>query len=290
MTTAQDLVRVVAFQGEPGANSDLACRTIFPRARTLPCRTFEDAFAAVSEGAADRAVIALENSIAGRVADVHHLMPRSGLYIVAEHFQPIHHQLLAPAGASLETLKTVHSHVQALQQCRASLRALGLTAVVHTDTAGAAADVAKRGDPTEAALAPSLAGEIYGLKVLREDMSDERGNTTRFVVLSRVQDVPPVGRPCVTTFVFRVRNVPAALYKALGGFATNGINLSKLESYMVGGKFVATEFYADADGHPEEKPMRLALEELTFFSREIRVLGTYPASPVRANGSTYEAD
>lgn len=273
---------IVAFQGELGANSDLACRTVFAQARTLPCRSFEDAFDAVAQGAADRAVIALENTIAGRVADVHHLMPRSGLYIVAEHFQPIRHQLLAPHGASLATVRTVYSHIQALQQCRETLRRMGLTPVTHLDTAGAAADVARENNLSQAALASPLAAELYGLQSLAEDLSDESGNTTRFVILSREPEIPfPESGPCVTSFVFRVRNVPAALYKALGCFATNGINLSKLESYMVGSRFTAAEFYADADGHPEERPMQLALEELAFFSQEIRILGTYPASPWR---------
>ena len=281
-----DLVRLVAFQGHPGAYSDLACRSMFPGVKTLPCRSFEDAFAAVGEGQADRAMIPIENSVAGRVADVHHLMPSSGLHIVAEHFQRVNHQLLAPPGATLATIKRVYSHVHALGQCRSLIRALKLEAVVAGDTAGAAADVAAHNDPSEAAIASSLAGEIHGLKVLRADIEDAAHNTTRFLVLSRVADVPEAGDgPCIATLVFRVRNVPAALYKALGGFATNGVNLTKLESYMVGGHFSATEFYADADGHPDERPMRLALEELRFFSREVKVLGVYPASKFRTTGN-----
>ena len=286
-----DLVRLVAFQGHPGAYSDLACRSMFPGVKTLPCRSFEDAFAAVGEGQADRAMIPIENSVAGRVADVHHLMPSSGLHIVAEHFQRVNHQLLAPPGATLATIKRVYSHVHALGQCRTLIRALKLEAVVAGDTAGAAAEIAQRNDPTEAAIASSLAGEIHGLQILKADIEDAAHNTTRFLVLSRVGEIPDADDgPCITTFVFRVRNVPAALYKALGGFATNGVNLTKLESYMVGGHFAATEFYADADGHPDERPMRLALEELKFFTREIKVLGVYPASPFRVSGVPGESD
>jgi prephenate dehydratase len=255
---------------------------VFPGAATLPCTAFEDAFAAVSEGRADRAMIPIENSVAGRVADVHHLMPLSGLHIVGEHFQRVNHQLLAPKGATLTGLKRVYSHIQALQQCRSLIRELGLEPVVHTDTAGAAAEIAARGDPQEAALASSLAGEIYGLVTLKDSAEDAVHNTTRMLILSRVAEVPDPGDGiCITSFVFRVRNVPAALYKGLGGFATNGVNLTKIESYMVGGKFVAAQFYADAEGHPDERPMRLALEELRFFTREMKILGVYPASPFR---------
>ena len=289
--SATDLVRLVAFQGHAGAYSDLACRSVFPSVKTLPCRSFEDAFAAVGEGQADRAMIPIENSVAGRVADVHHLMPSSGLHIVAEHFQRVNHQLLAPPSATLSTVKIVRSHIHALNQCRKLIRELKLQPEVHADTAGAAADVAAHNDPGEAAIASSLAGKIHGLKVLRADIEDAAHNTTRFLVLSRVPDVPEAGDgACITTFVFRVRNVPAALYKALGGFATNGVNLTKLESYMVGGHFSATEFYADADGHPDARPMRLALEELKFFTREIKVLGVYPASQFRADGVPPEGD
>jgi len=287
----ENLIRLVAFQGQPGAYSDLACRAMFPGVKTLPCGGFEDAFAAVTEGKADRAMIPIENSVAGRVADVHHLMPSSGLHIVAEHFQRVNHQLLAVKGASLKTIKRVYSHVHALGQCRKMIRELKLEAVVAGDTAGSAAEVAQRNDPTEAAIASTLAGEIYGLQILKADIEDAAHNTTRFLVLSRVGEVPEAGEaPCITTFVFRVRNVPAALYKAMGGFATNGVNLTKLESYMVGGHFSATEFYADADGHPDERPMRLALEELRFFTRDFKVLGVYPASPFRATGIPADSD
>jgi prephenate dehydratase len=282
---ASPLIRLVAFQGQPGAYSDLACRSMFPGVKTLPCRSFEDAFAAVSEGQADRAMIPIENSVAGRVADVHHLMPGSGLHIVAEHFQRVNHQLLAVPGATLASIKSVRSHVHALNQCRNLIRDLKLEPVIAADTAGAAAEIAERNDPSVAAIASALAGEIHGLTTLKANIEDAAHNTTRFLVLSRVPDVPEAGDgACITTFVFRVRNVPAALYKALGGFATNGVNLTKLESYMVGGHFAATEFYADADGHPDERPMRLALEELKFFTREFKILGVYLASAFRANG------
>ena len=280
-----DLVRLVAFQGVPGAYSDLACRAFFPGVATLPCATFEDALAAVRDGEADRAMIPIENSLAGRVADVHHLMPKSGLHIVGEHFQRVNHQLLAPKGASLSGIKRVRSHVQALGQCRGFLRATGLEAVVDIDTAGSAKFVAEQGDPTEAAIASALCADLYGLDILQPDIEDAKHNTTRMLILSRVAEVPDAAEgACITTFVFRVRSVPAALYKALGGFATNGINLTKLESYMVAGNFVAAQFYADAEGHVDERSMRLALEELRFFSREVKVLGVYPANPFRQTG------
>jgi prephenate dehydratase len=278
-TGADDLI---AFQGLPGAYSDLSCRAAYPTLRTLPCPSFEDVFAAVREDKARLAMIPIENSVAGRVADIHHLLPDSGLHIVAEHFQRVNHHLLAPKGATLQTLKTVHSHVQALSQCRKLIRELGLKAVVHADTAGAAADIAKKGDITEAAVASSLAGEIYGLVSLREGIEDAEHNTTRFVIMGREPvDPDPKAGPVVTSFVFRVRSVPAALYKALGGFATNGVNITKLESYMIDGHFTVAQFYADIDGHPDSRMVRLALEELSFFSREVKILGVYAASPFR---------
>jgi prephenate dehydratase len=276
---------LIAFQGEPGAYSHVACLTAMPDAEPLPCATFEDAFAAVADGQARWAMIPIDNSLAGRVADVHHLMPKAGLHIVGEHFQRIRHQLLAPKGATLESLKTVESHVHALGQCREVIRRLGLTAVVGTDTAGAAAKIAQAhaatGDVTQAAIASDLAGRTYGLETLMENIEDEEHNTTRFVVLAKDPVDTPLGDPCVTSLVFRVRNVPAALYKALGGFATTGLNITKLESYLVGGEFVAAQFYAEVEGHPESRNMRLALEELDFYSHEIRILGVYPAHPFR---------
>jgi len=272
----------IAFQGLPGAYSDMACRAAVPDMKTLPRETFEDVFAAVEAGDAALAMIPIENSLAGRVADIHHLMPRSSLHIVGEHFERVRHHLLAPRGAKIERLEVVHSHTQALAQCRRTLRALKLKTRIHADTAGAAADVAAFDDPTQAAIASSLAAEIYGLENLRADDEDARHHTTRFVLLSREPSDPePDEGRILTTFVFRVRNVPAALYKALGGFATNGINMLKLESYMLEGSFNQTQFYADVEGHPEERSMQLAFEELGFFSREVRVLGVYRASPLR---------
>jgi prephenate dehydratase len=248
-----------------------------------PCKTFEDAFAAVNDGEARLAMIPIENSIAGRVADIHHLLPDSGLHIIAEHFQPVEYQLLAPEGADLEKIKVVHSHVQALSQCRQLIRQLGLEAVVNADTAGAARDVAERNDPLHAAISPPLAGEIYGLKVLRSRVEDVIGNTTRFVVMAqRPQEPDPNAGPCMTTFVFQVRNVPAALYKAMGGFATNGVNMTKLESYQLGGQFTATQFYADIEGHPAHKNVERALEELQFFCTKLKILGVYRANAYRA--------
>jgi prephenate dehydratase len=272
----------IAYQGEPGANSHIACAENFPNLNPLPCATFEDAFAAVQDRAAELAMIPIENSIAGRVTDIHALLPASGLHIVGETFLPIHFQLLAVPGARIEDLKAVYSHTHALGQCRNIIRRLKLQPVVAGDTAGAAREVAEWADKSRAALAPRLAGEIYGLKTLASDVEDESHNTTRFVVLSRDERWTPAGGgPVVTTFVFRVRNVPAALYKGLGGFATNGVNMTKLESYMEGGEFTATQFLADVDGHPQDPALARALEELKFFSREVRILGVYPAHPYR---------
>ena len=279
-----DPALTIAFQGAPGAYSDLACRTAQPAMTTLPCATFEEAFAAVREGQAALAMIPIDNSVAGRVADIHHLLPDSGLHIIGEHFQQVVHHLLAPKGATVAGLKTVHSHVHALPQCRRLIGELGLKPIVHADTAGAAADVAARNNATESAIASELAGQIYGLVSLRADVADLKDNTTRFVIMRREPlDPDPAAGPVITSFVFRVRSVPAALYKALGGFATNGVNITKLESYMIDGRFTVAQFYADIDGHPDQRPVRLALEELSFFSREVRILGVYPASPFRAS-------
>jgi prephenate dehydratase len=276
-----DPTTTIAFQGAFGAYSDLACRRVFPDMATLPCGQFEDAFAAVREGRAALAMIPIENSVAGRVADIHHLMPDSGLHIIGEHFERVNHHLLAIPGARLAEIGTVRSHVHALSQCRNLIRALGLEPVIAADTAGAAAEVAARRDPRVAAIASELAGRIYGLVSLKENIEDALHNTTRFLIMSREPCRPRPGTPSVTTFLFRVRNVPAALYKALGGFATNGINMTKLESYMVDGAFTATQFYADVEAHPEDRSLALALEELAFFSREVRLLGVYPAHPLR---------
>ena len=274
--------KTIAYQGEPGANSHIACIENYPGHAPLPCATFEDAFAALQEGRADLGMIPIENSIAGRVADIHALLPASGLHIIGETFLPIRFQLLAIPGATIEGLRSVHSHVHALGQCRRIIRQHKLTAVVASDTAGSAREVAEWRDPTRASLATRLAGEIYGLTTLAADVEDEAHNTTRFVVLSTTPSWAPANNgPVATTFVFRVRNVPAALYKALGGFATNGVNMTKLESYMVEGEFTATQFLADVDGHPDDPSLRRALEELEFFSREVRILGVYPAHPFR---------
>jgi prephenate dehydratase len=273
----------IAFQGEPGANSHLACRDAYPELEPLPCPTFEEALAAAKNGGAALAMIPIENSVAGRVADIHHLLPESGLYIVGEHFERVRHQLLTLPGVKLDEVKTVHSHTMALGQCRKAIRELGLKPVVEADTAGAAKDLRDSGDRTRAVIASSLAAEVYGLEIAKSDIEDARHNTTRFVVLAAEPDHAKAGNgPIVTTFVFRVRNVPAALYKALGGFATNGVNMTKLESYQLEGSFNATMFYADIEGHPDERPVQLAMEELAFFTSEVRILGTYPASPFRA--------
>ena len=272
----------IAYQGEPGSNSDAACREVFPGAESVPCATFEDVFVAMDEGRAELAMIPVENSIAGRVADIHHLLPESGLHIIGEHFMPIHFALLAVPGASEAGITTVRSHSHALGQCRQFIRDHGWRSVVADDTAGAAREIAEAGDPAVAALAPLLAAELYGLDVLSRDVEDEHHNTTRFLVLAREAAIPPADSgPVITTFVFRVRNVPAALYKAMGGFATNGVNMTKLESYQLGGSFSATQFYADVEGHPDERPLALALEELAFYTAFLRVLGTYPASSFR---------
>lgn len=287
MKTARMTKRKIVYQGEPGANSDLACRQAYPTYQPTPCATFEDAFNAVKSGRAELAMIPIENSVAGRVADIHHLMPHSGLHIIAEHFMLVHHQLMAIRSASLKTLKTVESHVHAIGQCRKVIRQLGLKAVIAGDTAGSARQVAQAKDKTRASLAPALAAKIYGLKILKRDCEDEKHNTTRFVVLSRKPKLAPQPKgknKVVTTFVFEVRNIPAALYKALGGFATNGINMTKLESYMVRGSFSATQFYADVEAHPKDRALELALEELDFVAQpgSLKILGVYPAHKFRA--------
>ena len=273
---------VVSYQGEPGAFSSQAALQVFPDCELLPCATFEDALSAVSDGTARYGMIPIDNSIAGRVADIHHLLPRSGLHIIGEHFLPIRFHLMAVEGATLGTLKTVQSHIHALGQCRKIIRKLGLKAEVAADTAGSARQVAEAGDPTRAAIAPYIAAEVYGLNILMEDIEDEKHNTTRFVVLSKYPEFARQGASkTVTTLIFQVRNLPAALYKALGGFATNGVNMTKLESYMVGGWFTATQFLAEVDGHPSDIPLARALEELRFFTTDVKILGVYPAASFR---------
>ena len=273
---------IIAFQGLPGAYSDLACRAAFPGMTTLPCESFETAIDAVTTGRAELAMLPCENSLAGRVPDIHHLLPQSGLFVVGEHFQRVEHCLLGIRGAAIGDLKRAHSHTVALGQVRELLRDLHLAPVVQADTAGAAAMVAQWGRREEAAIASSLAAEIYGLEILRQNVEDAAHNTTRFYVMAKRPTTPAADTPdLMTTFVFRVRNVPAALFKALGGFATNGVNMTKLESYMLAGRFTATQFLCDVDGHPEQPALRHALEELQFFSTEVRVLGVYPAATLR---------
>lgn len=272
----------VVYQGEAGANSHLACLDAFPDSVPVACATFEDVIAAVKSGAADVAMIPIENSVAGRVADVHHLLPESDLYIVGEHFERVRHQLLALPGTEIGDLTRVLSHTMALGQCRKVIRELGLISVPEADTAGAARIVAEAGDKSQAAIASRLAAEVYGLDIVKADIEDAVHNTTRFLMLSNEpDDATAEDGDVITTFVFRVRNVPAALYKALGGFATNGVNMTKLESYQLGGTFAATMFYADIEGHPTDRMVRLAMEELSFFSAEVRIFGTYKASPQR---------
>ena len=275
----------IAFQGEPGANSDTACRDVYPQMRPYPCATFEDAFLAVDTGKADLAMIPIENTIAGRVADIHYLLPESSLHIVGEFFLPIHFQVMAKPGVKMENIKTIHSHIHALGQCRNIIRDNGWQAIVAGDTAGAAKLVLESDDETMAALSPRLAADLYGLNILAEDVEDADNNVTRFVILSRTEQRTKrqsASEAIMTTFIFRVRNIPAALYKAMGGFATNGINMTKLESYQTGGKFFATLFYADIEGHPDDENVQLAFEELSFFSRDMRILGVYPANEFRA--------
>jgi prephenate dehydratase len=277
----------IAFQGELGANSHIACHEVYPDLDPLPCPTFEDVFQAAATGEAQLAMIPVENSIAGRVADIHHLLPTSPLQIIAEHFMPIRFQLMGLRGSSLQQIKAAHSHIMGLGQCRNFLRARGIVAKTSSDTAGAAREVRDLGDPTQAAIAPRLAAEVYGLDILAENIEDAAHNTTRFVIMSREANMPDRGdgKGWVTAFVFRVRNVPSALYKAMGGFATNGVNMTKLESYQIGGSFSATQFYAEVEGHPDDAPLQRALEELGFFSTQVRHLGVFAAHPYRTRAA-----
>jgi prephenate dehydratase len=272
----------IAFQGEPGAYSHQACRETYPELDPLPCRTFEDAIAAVRDGEADLAMLPVENSTFGRVADIHHLLPDSGLHIIAEAFVRIQISLLALPGVRLDQVESAMSHTMLLGQCRAFLERHGIHRVTGADTAGSARHVAEAGQPEMGALASSLAGEIYGLDVLAEGIEDQGNNTTRFLVMAREPDFTRRGGDgMMTTFVFEVRNIPAALYKAMGGFASNGVNMTKLESYMVGGSFTATQFYADIEGHPDDPEVARALDELDYFTSDITILGVYPADPRR---------
>ncbi len=273
----------IAYQGEPGANSHIACAEAMPDMTPLACRTFEDAFTAVEQGDAELAMIPVENTIAGRVADIHHILPTTGLQIIAEHFLPIRFQLMGLPGVRLDGIRQARSHIMGLGQCRNFLRRYAIEAVTAADTAGAAREVAEAGDKTVAAIAPRLAAEVYGLEIIAENIEDAAHNMTRFVIMGREGlDIDPApGVQMVTAFLFQVRNVPAALYKGLGGFATNGVNMTKLESYPVGGSFTATMFYAEIEGHPSERPVRLAMEELGFFSTQIKVMGVFPGHPER---------
>jgi len=277
----------IAFQGELGANSHIACRDTHPELEPLPCATFEDVFAAAASGEADLAMIPVENSIAGRVADIHHLLPTSPLSIAAEHFMPIRFQLMGLPGATLKDIKAAHSHIMGLGQCRNFLRRHGIAARTSADTAGAAREVKELGDSTQAAIAPRLAAEVYGLEILAENIEDAAHNTTRFLIMSRESHIPEKDNQTtwVTAFIFRVRNVPSALYKAMGGFATNSINMTKLESYQLGGTFSATQFYAEVEGHPDDPPLQRALEELGFFTSHVKHLGVFPANPYRGEAA-----
>ena len=274
----------IAFQGELGANSHEACSTFFPDHEPVPHPSFEDAFEAVKSGDCQLGMIPVENSIAGRVADVHHLLPSSGLKIIGERFKPIHFQLMVNPGVKLEQVTTAVSMPIALGQCRKSLRRLKLKTQGSGDTAAAAKELSENPDPTKAAVSPALAAELYGLEILVRDIEDEHNNTTRFLVMTadKSPPPPPFTQPCVTSFIFRVKNLPAALYKALGGFATNGVNMTKLESYMENGLFTATFFYAEVDGRPEDIGLARAFEELQFFSERFEILGVYPADPFRS--------
>jgi prephenate dehydratase len=279
--TAVKNAKRVAFQGEAGAYAHLAAREALPHAEAVPSPTFEDAAEAVRSGETDLCIIPVENSLMGRIADIHHLLPDAGLHIVGEHFLRIRHQLLGLKGAKLSGVKRVFSQGPALAQCLKVIRSLKLKAENWHDTAGSAHHVAELNDPTVAAIASALAGELYGLEILKPNVEDESHNMTRFLIMSREPDDAPNDGKIITTFVFRVRNVPAALYKAMGGFATNGVNMTKLESYQLGGSFNATQFYADIEGHPDDRSVKLALEELAFFTSKLTVLGIYPASPLR---------
>ena len=272
----------IGFQGARGANSEIASREVFPNMEAVPCDTFEDVFNALAARSIDLAMIPIENTLAGRVADIHHLLPASGTFIIGEHFLPIHFDLMVLPGVKIEDIKTVYSHVHALGQCRKIIRQHGWKAVVGGDTAGSAKFVSEQGDRTIAALAPALAADIYGLDTLARNVEDADHNTTRFVILSNEQKWAKQGDgPVMTTFLFQVRNLPAALYKAMGGFATNGVNMTKLESYQLGGSFSATQFYADIEGHPDDVSVRNAFEELEFFCKEFRILGVYPKAQER---------
>ena len=272
----------IAYQGEPGANSHIACNDTYPGMEPVACKTFEDVITMVERGDADLAMIPVENTIAGRVGDIHHLLPGTSLHMIAEHFMPIRFQLMALPGVTIDEIETAHSHIMALGQCRRYLRDRSISAVIAADTAGAARIVRDLGDRTVAAIAPELAAEVYGLDILARNIEDAEHNTTRFVIMApQPIEHDRTDGPTVTAFLFQVRNIPAALYKAMGGFATNGVNMTKLESYQVDGSFTATQFYAEIEGHPDERNVQLALEELGFFSTSLKIIGVFPAHPER---------
>jgi prephenate dehydratase len=270
----------ISFQGAKGAYSDLACHQLYPDAETFPCLTFDDAFDALKTGATDLAIIPIDNTLAGRVADVHHLLPVSGLHIIDEHFLPIHHCVMSVKGSYLSDLTHVHSHVHALPQCRNFIRDHDLTSIIHADTAGAAEEIAEMNDPTQGAIASSLAAGIYDLQILANGVQDDDSNKTRFIVLSRDPIVIGDDKHVMTSFVFEVKNIPAALYKAMGGFATNGVNMMKLESY-VDDKFNAARFYCEVESHQNLPEFKRALDELSHFAKDIKILGTYKMSNLR---------
>lgn len=274
--------KTIAFQGAHGAYSDMSCRSVFPDMETIPCNTFADAFQALTNGDVDLAMIPVDNTLAGRVADVHHLIPDSNIFIIGENFLPVHHCLLGVKGTNVNDLKYVHSHIHALPQCKNLIKELGLVSRVHADTAGAAADIAERNSKEHGAIASALAAQIYELDILRENVQDAGHNTTRFLILANEPDIPPycLEQQTITSLIFTVRNIPASLYKSLGGFATNGLSLSKLESY-VDEHFQAAQFYCDVEGHPESDAFKLALEELGFYAHDVKFLGAYPAHPFR---------
>ncbi|MGB7288063.1 MAG: prephenate dehydratase [Salaquimonas sp.] len=272
----------IGFQGAKGANSEIASREKFPNMTPVPFDTFEDVFAALDSNAVDLAMIPIENTLAGRVADIHHLMPQHETHIIAEHFLPIRFDLMALPGTKIEDIKAVYSHIHGLGQCRNIIRKHGWKAEIGGDTAGSAKLVSEWKDKSLAALAPALAAEIYGLETLAQNVQDADHNTTRFVILSKTEERPQANNgPVMTSFLFQVRNIPAALYKAMGGFATNGVNMTKLESYQLGGAFTATQFYADIEGHPDDAPVKLAFEELQFFCKDFKILGVYPQAQGR---------
>jgi len=276
------MTQKIAYQGEPGANSHIACSDTYPAMEPLPCRTFEDVFETVEGGKAKLAMIPVENTIAGRVADIHHILPQTSLHIIGEYYLPIRFQMMALPDTKLGDIKRARSHIHGLGQCGQFLRKHDIEAIISADTAGAAREVAELGDPSVAAIAPELAASVYGLEILARDIEDAEHNTTRFVIMSRDPgDRQASDGRTVTAFIFQVRNIPAALYKVMGGFATNGVNMTKHESYQIGGSFMATQFYAEIEGHPDERHVQLALEELGFFSTMLKIIGVFEAGDRR---------